>query len=76
MRSGATIAYQLDLVTPGKRPNEADSRKQMRHNPNFRMYPRLRPQFLQRFTWRVENFGVRCDLTIRLFLAMYPPSAA
>jgi hypothetical protein len=55
--SGA--GYQLDLVTPGRRPTEASSRKQMRQTPNFRMYPRGRPQTLQRLWARVENLGVR-----------------
>src|SRR5215213_7315272 len=45
--------YQLDFVTPGRRPIDASSRKQIRQSPNFRMYARLRPQRWQRFTWRV-----------------------
>jgi hypothetical protein len=51
--------YQLDFVTPGRRPTEASSRKQIRQTPNFRMYARGRPQTLQRLCARVENFGVR-----------------
>jgi len=67
--------YQLDLVTPGKRPTEASSRKQMRQTPNFRMYDRLRPHNLQRLTCRVENFAGLSALTIRLFFAIQRSSA-
>jgi hypothetical protein len=67
--------YQLDLVTPGRRPTDANSRKQMRQTPNFRMYDRLRPQSLQRLTCLVENFAGRSALTIRLFFAIHGTSA-
>ena len=66
-------SYQLDLVTPGSRPWEASSRKQMRQTPNFRMYARGRPQILHRLTARVEYFGARFAFAIMLFLAIGPP---
>jgi hypothetical protein len=47
------LTYQLDFVTPGRLPFDANSRKQIRHVPNLRMYARLRPQSLQRLTARV-----------------------
>jgi hypothetical protein len=68
--SPAPQTYQLDFVTPGSRPTEANSRKQIRHTPNFRMYDRPRPHKRQRFTARTSNFGVFCALTIRDFFAM------
>jgi len=40
--------YQLDLVTPGRTPRWAISRKQMRHIPNRRMNARGRPHTWQR----------------------------
>jgi len=67
--------YQLDLVTPGRRPMEASSRKQIRQTPNFRMYDRPRPHSLQRLTCRVENFAGRSALTIRLFFAIHGTTA-
>src|SRR5438876_1606562 len=42
-------SYQLDFVTPGSSPTSARSRKQIRHRPNLRMYPRGRPQTWQRW---------------------------
>lgn len=65
--SGASAAeadYQLDLRTPGSFPALAYSRKQMRHKPKWRINDLLRPQRQQRFTLRVENFGLRFDLAI------------
>jgi hypothetical protein len=50
-------SYQLDFVTPGIKPSEAYFRKQHLHMSNFRMYPRGRPQTLQRRTSRVEYLG-------------------
>jgi hypothetical protein len=50
-------SYQLDFVTPGIRPSEAYFRKQILHMSNFLMYPRARPQHLQRRTSLVEYFG-------------------
>jgi hypothetical protein len=41
-------AYQLDLITPGSLPWDARVRKQIRHIPNLRIYPRGRPQIGQR----------------------------
>lgn len=49
--------YQLDLRTPGNSPALANSRKQIRHNFTFPMKKRVRPQFIQRRTIRLENFG-------------------
>src|SRR5216683_2977769 len=40
--------HQLAFVTPGTRPSEASSRKQMRHMPNLRRNARGRPQMRQR----------------------------
>lgn len=51
-----TNNYQLDLVTPGINPKPALSRKQRRHIPNFRRYPRERPQKEQRLYPRTLNF--------------------
>ena len=51
--------YQLDLTTPGSLPWEARFRKQIRQMPNFRMYPRGRPQMGQRLYVLTLNFGVR-----------------
>jgi hypothetical protein len=62
--------YQLDFVTPGSLPSEASSRKQIRQTPNFRMYARLRPQSLHRFTWRTSNFAGRDAFTIHDFFAI------
>jgi hypothetical protein len=67
------LPYQLDFVTPGSRPTDANSRKQIRQTPNFRMYERLRPHSLQRFTCRVEYFAGWDALTIRHFLATQSP---
>lgn len=53
--------YQLDFLIPGIFPSLANSRKQIRHKPNFPMNPRTRPHFQQRLTTRVENFGWRFD---------------
>ena len=64
-----TIRYQLDFVTPGSRPTEASSRKQIRQTPNFRMYDRPRPHNRHRLTARVWNFGVFCALMINDFFA-------
>ena len=47
----------------------ARSRKQIRHRPNFRMYPRARPQTRQRWYPWVLNFGSFCDLRMRLSFA-------
>jgi len=56
--------YQLDFLTPGISPRFASSRKQIRHRPKARMYPRFRPHRQQRCTIRDENFGFFFDLAI------------
>jgi len=48
----AWYIYQLDLTTPGRRPSSASRRKQIRHSWKRRMYPRGRPQILQRLRTR------------------------
>jgi hypothetical protein len=65
--------YQLDLVTPGRRPTDANSRKQIRQSPNFRIYARLRPHRWHRLTCRVSNFAGPAALTIKHFLAIQVP---
>jgi hypothetical protein len=49
--------YQLDFVTPGMSPSEAYFRKQHLHMSKSLIYPRGRPQTLQRRTSLVEYFG-------------------
>jgi len=51
--------YQLDFRTPGIIPFNDKSRKQIRHNPNFRRNARERPQRWQRLCCRTANFGLR-----------------
>src|SRR5205085_7082209 len=46
---------------------------QIRQRPNFRRKPRGRPQTWHRWCVRTENFGVRCDFRMRLFLATVAP---
>ncbi|OGD32145.1 hypothetical protein A3C91_03285 [Candidatus Azambacteria bacterium RIFCSPHIGHO2_02_FULL_52_12] len=62
--------YQLDRFTPGISPRETISRKQILHRSNAPMYPRFLPQRKQRFTFRVENFGVFFDLAMVDVLGM------
>src|SRR5437899_4783942 len=64
------LPHQLDFVTPGNSPISARSRKQIRHRPNIRMYPRGRPQISQRWCARTLNLGVRRDFRMRLFFAI------
>src|SRR2546426_1376626 len=64
------LPHQLDFVTPGNSPISARSRKQIRHKPNIRMYPRGRPQISQRWCVRTLNLGVRRDFRMRLFFAI------
>jgi len=64
------ISYQLDLVTPGICPSLASFLKQILHISNFRIYPRGRPQILQRLTFLVLYFGVLFALTINDFFAI------
>jgi len=40
---GPAASYQLDLITPGNLPSDANSRKQIRQMPNFRKKPLGRP---------------------------------
>jgi hypothetical protein len=68
---GALIPYQDDFETPGISPFSARPRKHRRHNPNLRIYARDRPQILQRFFWRVENFGFLFDLAMLDVLAIF-----
>lgn len=58
-------AYHDDFLTPGSSPRCAISRKQIRHKPNLRMYPRGRPQTLHRWYSRTLNFCGRRALTFR-----------
>ncbi len=58
------MAYQLDFRTPGSVALLANSRKQILHNRNLRMYPRLRPQCQHLRTTRVLNFGFLFDFEI------------
>src|SRR5450759_1096557 len=62
--------YQLDLVTPGITPWCANSRRQMRHRPNLRKYPRGLPHLLQRWYARLENFAGRFAFAIIDFFAI------
>ena len=54
---------------PGMLPASAFSLKQMRHMPNGLIYPRRRPQIMQRLYARVENFAGLFCLAIQDFLA-------
>src|SRR6185437_10829175 len=62
---------QFDFVTPGSCPRRAWRRKQMRHNPNLRMYARGRPQTEQRLRCCVLNLGGRRLLAIFDCLAIF-----
>jgi hypothetical protein len=62
--------YQLTLTTPGNCPACAIFLKQMRQIPNLRIYARARPQELQRFLFRVENFGVLFHFSSQDFFAI------
>jgi len=64
------VHYQLALVTPGICPRWAKFLKQIRQIPNLLNNPRERPQRLQRFFARVENFGSRFNLSSQLFFAI------
>jgi hypothetical protein len=67
------LSYQLDFVTPGISPSLASLRKQRRHIPNLRKYPRALPHIRQRLTFRVLYLGVLSALMIIAFLAIVPP---
>ena len=68
-RSREKSLHHEALRTPGIKPLLAFSRKQMRHKPNLRYTARGRPQNLQRFSWRVLNFGFRFAFAILDLLA-------
>jgi hypothetical protein len=63
-------SYQDAFKTPGRYPALAFWRKQIRHSWNFRRTLLARPQMRQRRTFRVMNFGFRCDLMIIALLAI------
>src|SRR5690606_20425187 len=46
-------SYQLDLTTPGNAPDDARSRRALRHSLNLRCTPRGRPVSSQRLRTRV-----------------------
>jgi hypothetical protein len=72
MSSGQLNPYQLDLTTPGIMPSLANSRKQIRHSRNRRMYPLGRPQREQRLRTRVGYLRL-VSRTIILVFATSPP---
>ena len=69
------FSYQLDLTTPGISPLSARPRKHKRQMPNFRRYPRGRPQSLHRLCLRELNFGFRASFTLFAVVAiiLYSP---
>ena len=71
MMFSTPLVYQLDFVTPGSLPSSARTRKQIRQMPNFRMYPRGRPQIRHRLYLRTPNFGGRAALAINDFFATF-----
>ncbi|OGZ45917.1 MAG: hypothetical protein A3J54_02830 [Candidatus Ryanbacteria bacterium RIFCSPHIGHO2_02_FULL_45_13b] len=54
--------YHDDFLIPGNSPLTANSRKQIRHKSNARIYPRFRPHRKHLRTTRVINFGFFFDL--------------
>jgi hypothetical protein len=56
--------YQLAFLTPGSLPLDASSLKQIRQQPNLRMYALGRPHSLQRLRARTEYFAGRFARTI------------
>jgi len=64
------LVYQDDFFTPGISPLFAFSRKQIRHKPNFLIYPLFLPQLKQRLTILVLNFGFLFDFAICDFFAI------
>lgn len=58
MGSVTIRVYQLAFFTPGIKPRAARLRKQMRQMPNLRYTARGLPHKRQRYTRRVENFGL------------------
>jgi hypothetical protein len=63
--------YQLDLVTPGISPFEANSLKHMRHNSNLRRYPFVLPQRRHLLYFLVENFAGLFHFAINDFFAIF-----
>lgn len=68
-------AYQLDFTTPGRLPRRASRRKQIRHNPNLRMYPRGRPHILQRLRTLTVYLRLDSRATIDFFATEFSPAA-
>jgi hypothetical protein len=66
-----SATHHDDFETPGISPRNASPRKHKRQIPNFRKYPRGRPQILQRLCLRVENFGF---FTLRGLTLLSAPS--
>jgi len=62
--------YQLDFLTPGIIPWEANSLKQMRQTLKSRRYPRRRPQRKQRRTNLDRYFGCFSARAITDFFAI------
>jgi len=57
---------------PAISPRFAISLKQMRHNPNFLIYPLLLPHLKHLRTTRVLNFGFLFDFSICALVAIMP----
>lgn len=64
------LTYQLAFLTPGIRPCQANSRKQMRQSLNLLKYPPDLPQIGHRVYLRVENLGTLFHLAICELLAI------
>jgi hypothetical protein len=60
-------------MTPGSLPWEAKFLKQMRHNPNFRMYALGRPQIGHRLYALTLNFGFLTALILSDVFAKLSP---
>ena len=69
------IAYQLDFTTPGRLPLRASCRKQIRHRPKRRIYPRERPHILQRLRTRTEYLRLVSRATIDFFATELSPNS-
>lgn len=63
-QAGSLRYYQLDFTTPGICPCSARSRRAIRERPNFRRYPRDRPDWEQRLRTRIglASRGIFCSL--------------
>ena len=66
----SSFVYQDALRTPGISPFSAISRKQMRHSPNLRRNARGRPQRVQRWIFRLLNFGFLFAFSTSAFFAI------